>query len=109
MLVREFLEQVENEPLSSDAAPGHYMGLFLSILDEFRDEKCSVLLGKIMANMTAYLRESAGVKVRDIKPGVIEFVDCTEENPCCDRRNEYNGFASGPLSFICPKHCSCHD
>ena len=34
---------------------------------------------------------------------------CSEENPCCDRRNEYNGFASGPLSFVCPKHCSCHD
>jgi len=29
--------------------------------------------------------------------------------PCCDRRNEYNGFGSGPLSFVCPKHCSCHD
>jgi len=37
------------------------------------------------------------------------FVDCTEENPCCDHRNEYNGFASGPLKFICPKHCSCHN
>lgn len=34
---------------------------------------------------------------------------CSEENPCCDRRGEYNGFASGPLSFICPKHCRCHD
>jgi len=34
---------------------------------------------------------------------------CGVENPCCDRRNEYNGFASGPLSFVCPKHCSCHD
>ncbi len=35
--------------------------------------------------------------------------ECNAENPCCDRRNEYNGFASGPLSFVCPKHCSCHD
>ena len=35
--------------------------------------------------------------------------ECTEENPCCDRRGEYNGFASGPLSFVCPRHCSCHD
>jgi hypothetical protein len=34
---------------------------------------------------------------------------CTEEAPCCDRRNEYNGFGSGPLSFICPKSCPCHD
>jgi hypothetical protein len=29
---------------------------------------------------------------------------------CCSRAGEYNGFASdGPLSFICPKQCSCHD
>ncbi len=35
--------------------------------------------------------------------------DCTEENPCCDRRGEYNGYHSGPLLFTCPKHCSCHD
>ena len=31
-------------------------------------------------------------------------------NPCCDRPGVYNGFGSdGPLSFTCPKHCSCHD
>jgi hypothetical protein len=30
--------------------------------------------------------------------------------PCCDRAGEYNGFGSnGPLSFICPNHCPCHD
>jgi len=34
---------------------------------------------------------------------------CTDENPCCERRGEYNGRDSGPLSFVCPKHCSCHD
>lgn len=28
---------------------------------------------------------------------------------CCDRANEYNGFSSGSLLFVCPKHCSCHD
>jgi len=38
-----------------------------------------------------------------------EFVECTDENPCCDRRGEYNGFASGPPLFECPKHCRCHD
>lgn len=61
MLVREFIEQAENEPLSSDAAPGYYMGLFLSILNEFRDERCSVLLGKIMGNMSEDFRKDAGV------------------------------------------------
>jgi len=55
MLVKEFIEQMDNEPLASCAAPGYYMGLFLTILEEFRDEKCSVLLGKIMANMDATL------------------------------------------------------
>jgi len=29
--------------------------------------------------------------------------------PCCDRAGEYNGYASGPLIFTCPKRCSCHD
>ena len=40
----------------------------------------------------------------------IICLKCTEENPCCDRRGEYNGFGSdGPLKFVCPKHCMCHD
>lgn len=39
----------------------------------------------------------------------IKVGQCTAENPCCGRRGEYNGFASGPLKFVCPKHCSCHD
>ena len=29
--------------------------------------------------------------------------------PCCDRAGEYNGFASGSLTFVCPKSCACHD
>ncbi|KKN22115.1 hypothetical protein LCGC14_0918630 [marine sediment metagenome] len=42
--------------------------------------------------------------------GAMEAVEeCTPKNPCCDRRNEYNGLASGPLKFTCPKHCGCHD
>lgn len=35
--------------------------------------------------------------------------ECTASNPCCDRRDEYNGYASGPLLFKCPKSCPCHD
>lgn len=68
MLVREFIERADNEPLSSCAALGHYMGLFLAILDEFRDERCSVLLGKIMGNMSEDFRKRAGVQTRDINP-----------------------------------------
>ena len=37
--------------------------------------------------------------------GVKEMVKCS----CCDRGDEYNGFASGPTTFTCPKHCPCHD
>jgi len=39
------------------------------------------------------------------------FIDVPKEEPCdcCDRAGEYNGFASGPLVFTCPKHCMCHD
>ena len=36
-------------------------------------------------------------------------IPCSVEVPCCDRRDEYNGFASGPLLFPCPHHCGCHD
>lgn len=34
---------------------------------------------------------------------------CTADAPCCGRRDVYNGFASGPLAFECPKRCACHD
>lgn len=40
---------------------------------------------------------------------ITKIEDCTEENPCCARRGEYNGFGSGTLLFECPKNCSCHD
>jgi len=39
-----------------------------------------------------------------------EEIRCDEENPCCRRAGEYNGFGSdGPLAFNCPKDCPCHD
>ena len=40
---------------------------------------------------------------------LYSVLDCSEESPCCERRGEYNGYASGPLIFTCPNHCSCHD
>lgn len=37
-------------------------------------------------------------------------VTCSNENPCCSRMDEYNGFGSdGPWLFTCPKSCPCHD
>ncbi len=58
-----------------------------------------------------FMSEEATEKMRRqaIKAALEKTDECSEENPCCDRRDEYNGFASGPLSFVCPKHCSCHD
>lgn len=47
------------------------------------------------------------LQCRDCKASVLTGVN--RRCDCCDRGNEYNGFASGPLSFICPKECSCHD
>lgn len=39
-----------------------------------------------------------------------EAAKCSATNPCCDRRDEYNGYGSdGPRLFTCPKHCGCHD
>lgn len=56
-----------------------------------------------------HLRSPRVERVGDCSACVPDPVKCTPENPCCDRRGEYNGFASGPLIFECPKHCSCHD
>lgn len=40
---------------------------------------------------------------------VLPVERCSAETPCCERRNKYNGFASGPKIFTCPKGCACHD
>lgn len=35
---------------------------------------------------------------------------CDLKRPCCDRVGEYNGLGrKGPLRFVCPKACACHD
>ena len=52
MLVREFLEKAHNEPLASNAAPSYYLALFLAVLDYFAEERCSVLSGKIRAQLS---------------------------------------------------------
>ena len=51
---------------------------------------------------------------RIVKLGTIwtnkNFSGCADgTKPCCEHRNEYNGFGSGELKFVCPSHCSCHD
>jgi hypothetical protein len=56
-----------------------------------------------------------------LQQGVLEFEErdltpakCVGHNglgqwQCCARAGEYNGFDSGPLVFVCPEGCSCHD
>lgn len=43
----------------------------------------------------------------------VSFPDdnlCDLKRPCCDRVGEYNGLGrKGPLRFVCPKRCACHD
>ena len=43
-------------------------------------------------------------------PRIPDQIKCSPESPCCERRDEYNGYGSDTLlSFICPNHCACHD
>ncbi|HDZ27329.1 MAG TPA: hypothetical protein ENH65_12565 [Candidatus Aminicenantes bacterium] len=65
--------------------------------------------GLLPAECDGYNGEPHCVKVATIWTNKI-FSGCADgSKTCCDRRNEYNGFASGEFSFVCPKHCSCHD
>ena len=67
---------------------------------------------------TATLRETVGLPLR-AEPAESTADRIAHECPghgrggqgekCCERAGEYNGFASGPMTFVCPKHCSCHD
>jgi hypothetical protein len=50
MTVKEFLEKLQNSPELYAALPS-YLSFLITILKEFEDEKCSVLLGKIMGNI----------------------------------------------------------
>jgi topoisomerase IA-like protein len=52
----------------------------------------------------------------DIKRQINKRTAClgfgppSEGEPCCARAGEYNGFGSdGPLAFVCPSSCPCHD
>ena len=67
--------------------------------------------GLVSFDIVAFL-SPAGKKAiehdRRTSGGIIP--KCTENNPCCNKRNVYNGFGSdGPTSFTCPMGCMCHD
>ncbi len=65
-------------------------------------------IAKKLRELIAELRKDEALKViNPIKR--MGIGECTEDNPCCDKRNIYNGFGSGTLLFVCPNHCSCHD
>jgi hypothetical protein len=55
-------------------------------------------------------------KQNDCEPGCCYCAECPGHDRggkaprCCDRAGEYNGYGSdGPLLFVCPGQCSCHD
>lgn len=50
--------------------------------------------------------ESKTIKVKSTQDA---FFNCTPETPCCEREGGYDGKGSGPLAFVCPNHCQCHD
>ena len=62
-----------------------------------------------MSPSSQYLEEQTIKALQELLPADKPADACSEENPCCDRRTESHGFGSGPFSFTCPKHCSCHD
>ena len=91
---------------------GQMLGSILVTAACYPEEFMAVFTGQASPEQreridNALTLETAKV-LKKAKKKEFEIV-CGVENPCCDRRNEYNGFASGPLSFVCPKHCSCHD
>jgi hypothetical protein len=63
--------------------------------------------GRTMAGAHNLLRNA-----RDGDPSaqkLVAEVKAAMTCACCERGGQYNGFGSGPLAFVCPKHCSCHD
>lgn len=98
----------------------------IGLLSEYRPLPTGAIIGKVNIDncVTAsvspwffgpygYVRSSPVLFEKPIPyrglPSLFFEVPCTAETPCCDRRDEYNGFASGPLKFVCPMHCRCHD
>lgn len=59
-------------------------------------------------NMAA-LEGNAEIGAGAAQPARCLGLSSTGTRACCDRAGEYNGFASGPLVFVCPEHCACHD
>jgi hypothetical protein len=44
--------------------------------------------------------------IKNLREAILAAAHDTCE--CCALGGVYNGFASGPLLFICPKKCGCH-
>jgi hypothetical protein len=54
-------------------------------------------------------RKPSKAEKKRAKKAKRDVFTCSASTPCCDRRDQYNGFASGPLLFTCPRRCACHD
>ena len=79
----------------------------LDNLDDPHGRRAEV--GDVMA-VVRLLADTAVSQAADIAALRAGRSACGTANPCCGRAGEYNGFGSdGPLTFVCPKHCPCHD
>ena len=76
MLVSEFLERIRQD--GNPAAAIGFMMDFLTLLDEFDGEKCSVLAGKIRGQM------EAANKAKTREPTTVELI---ELNTFADKLN----------------------
>jgi hypothetical protein len=76
-------------------------------------EKLKTAFPKVWTDLQARYQAPGGLLPGEKDPREVKVAqpksDCTPENPCCERQGEYNGFSSGPLKFVCPKTCPCHD
>ncbi|MDD5045156.1 MAG: hypothetical protein PHG51_06430 [Candidatus Omnitrophica bacterium] len=78
-------------------------------------EKLKAAFPEVWADLQARYKAPGGKLAGDPEETPAPAVDkpksdCTPENPCCESRGVYNGFGSdGPLMFVCPKGCHCHD
>ena len=99
------------QKISLEYGDGGFYGIIqaaMRIADTDNLEKLKSAFPDVWRDLYARYNTPAGVLPGDLIPEKKEFVDCTEDNPCCDRRNEYNGYPE-EHKFTCPKHCSCHD
>ncbi len=79
--------------------------LMRSILKLFAD-------GRLIYRKREVAQASVAEKAARLRCLRLNQFECSPLTPCCERRDEYNGYGSdGPLLFRCWRKngCACHD